>query len=123
MAKKKNYNIWKERIDKLKEIGGVPDITTREQLLEFLERIDAYLIMSDYTTIHRLLGKKYKEVKGELQESERYVLKLREAKELMDCSEWVKMRDEAYDNNFAMYGKRSGGKLNYSLKGKSTKAI
>jgi len=119
----KNYTVWKNRIQKFKEMNGVPTIESREDLIEFLERVDAYLIMSDYTIIHSLLGKKYRKVKGECKETRMFVLGLRKAKELMDCKEWMDMRDKAYENSFGDVKKAIGRKAEIQLERKVDEGV
>lgn len=119
----KNYIVWKDRIQKFKEMGGMPTIETRKDLIEFLERVDAYLIMSDYTIIHSLLGKKCRRVKGEYKEIRTFVLGLKKAKELMDCKEWVDMRDRAYENNFGDVKKAIGRKAEIQLERKVDEGV
>jgi hypothetical protein len=120
VSKKSNHDTWKDRIEKLKELGrfGRNEITDREKLIEILKLVDAYLIMSDYTIIHQLLGKRLKRHKGELVEMQRYVLPLKKAKELMDCAEWIKIRDEAYFNTMGDVLSRIGRKSELKLEEK-----
>ena len=105
-----NSKEWKARLEAIKKLGTLPKKwKSGSMLAHFIARIDPYLLFSDHSLIHELLGTIERKGKDG-STTQKAVLPLPTAKRLMQSEGYLKKRDELMTANFSEDVQRIGRK-------------